>query len=71
MGGEFSGAVTGLMNTAAYSGGFLSSVIYGQLAEAYGYTIPFLPMVALAAMSAALALVVDAERRVVPAGLVP
>jgi MFS family permease len=66
MGGRYSGAVTGAMNSAAQSGGFLSSVLFGYLVNRFGnYTVPFVPMLALMAAAAVLGLWVDAERPVV------
>jgi MFS family permease len=67
MGGRYSGAVTGAMNSAAHSGGFLSSVLFGYLVNRFGnFTAPFVPMLTLMAASALLGLSVDAERPVVP-----
>ncbi len=45
IGGKFSGAVTGAMNMAAYTGAFVSSVAYGYMVNRYGYQFPFLPMI--------------------------
>ncbi len=64
IGGNFGGAVTGAMNTVAYLGSFLSSVIYGYLAASYGYNVPFIPMIALMAAATALSLAVDASQHV-------
>jgi MFS transporter, ACS family, glucarate transporter len=66
MGGKFSGAITGAMNTAAYVGAFLGSVMYGYLVAGYGYTVPFIPMIVLMALGAALGLRVNATEQVVP-----
>ncbi|MEO5924674.1 MAG: MFS transporter [Bryobacteraceae bacterium] len=66
IGGKFGGAITGAMNTSAYTGAFLSSVIYGYLVAAYGYTVPFIPMIGLMAMGTALGLKIDASRSVIP-----
>jgi MFS transporter, ACS family, glucarate transporter len=65
IGGKYSGAVTGAMNTAAYAGAFLSSVAYGYIVAARGYEAPFLPMIALLTVGALLWFKVDAEREVV------
>jgi MFS transporter, ACS family, glucarate transporter len=66
IGGKYSGAVTGAMNTAAYAGAFLSSVAYGYIVEGYGYEAPFIPIAAFLAFGTLLWLKVDAEREVVP-----
>jgi predicted MFS family arabinose efflux permease len=66
MGGKYGGAITGAMNTAAYTGAFLGSVMYGYLVAGYGYTVPFIPMIALMAMGTALGLRVNATELVVP-----
>jgi sugar phosphate permease len=66
IGGKFSGAITGAMNTAAYTGAFLSSVAYGYIVNAYGYEAPFLPMMLLLAVGALLWFKVDAQRLVIP-----
>jgi MFS family permease len=65
MGGKYGGAITGTMNTAAYSAAFLSSVIYGYLVKEFGYTVPFLPMIVLMAAAAVFGLRVNAEQQVV------
>jgi len=66
IGGKFSGAVTGAMNTAAYAGAFLSSVAYGYIVKAYGYEAPFLPIIGLLALGALLWFKVDAEEELIP-----
>jgi sugar phosphate permease len=66
IGGKFGGAITGAMNTSAYTGAFLSSVIYGYLVASYGYTVPFLPMIAFMAIGTMLGLRVNASRSVIP-----
>lgn len=66
MGGRYSGAVTGAMNSAAHTGGFVSSVLFGYLVNRFGnYTMPFVPMLGLMAAAALLGWWVDAERPVV------
>jgi len=67
IGGKYAGAVTGAMNTAAYSGAFLSSVAYGYIVKAYSYEAPFIPIIAFLALGALLWLKVDAEQEVAPA----
>jgi ACS family glucarate transporter-like MFS transporter len=66
IGGNFGGAITGAMNTAAYSGAFLSSIIYGYLVTHFGYTVPFIPMVIFMAGATLLGLLVDADQPVIP-----
>ena len=66
IGGKYAGAVTGAMNTATYTGAFVSSVAYGYIVKAYGYEAPFIPIIAFLALGALLWLKVDAEQEVVP-----
>jgi MFS transporter, ACS family, glucarate transporter len=66
IGGKYSGAVTGAMNTAAYTGAFLSSVAYGYIVRGYGYEAPFVPIITFLALGALLWLKVDAQREVAP-----
>ena len=66
IGGKFGGAITGAMNTVAYCGAFLSSVIYGYLVAGYGYTVPFFPMIALMGTATALGWLVNATEHVIP-----
>jgi sugar phosphate permease len=68
MGGKYSGAVTGAMNTAAYAAAFLSSVAYGYIVDGFGYEAPFIPMVVFMAIGTVLWLKVDAAQEVVPEG---
>ncbi len=70
IGGKYSGAVTGAMNTGTYTGAFISSVAYGYIVKAYGYEAPFIPIIAFLALGALLWLKVDAEREVAPEQLV-
>jgi MFS family permease len=65
LGGKYGGAITGAMNTAAYTAAFLSSVIYGYLVKEFGYTVPFIPMIAGMAAAAMFGMRVNAEQRVV------
>lgn len=72
IGGRFSGAITGCMNTAAYGCAFLSSVIYGYLVNHFGnYAVPFIPMIFFMAVGALLGMAVDAEHPVVPESQLP
>jgi ACS family glucarate transporter-like MFS transporter len=65
IGGRYAGAVTGAMNTAAYSGAFLSSVAYGYIATAYGYEAPFVPIIGFLALGTLLWLKVDAQEELI------
>jgi len=67
IGGEYAGAVTGVMNTAAQIASFVSSVAFGYLVEHYGnYDVPFYPMVALLAIGTLLWLKVDPTEKLIP-----
>jgi nitrate/nitrite transporter NarK len=63
LGGRYSGAVSGAMNSAGHIGGFSSSVLFGYLVRDYGsYNAP---LFVIAAMLAAASLVfsrIDASR---------
>ena len=39
--GDFSGSVTGVMNTLGNLGGAISAVMIGYLATIFGWTVPF------------------------------
>jgi MFS family permease len=63
IGGENSGAMVGLMNSAAQLGGLGGAVAYGYIVERFGnYDAPFVPMAALLFLGAALWLRIDASR---------
>jgi len=66
IGGEYAGAVTGAMNTATFVAAFVSSVVYGYIANSFGYTAPFIPMIGLLIVGAVLWCGVDATREVIP-----
>jgi ACS family glucarate transporter-like MFS transporter len=66
IGGRYSGAVTGAMNTCTFTFAFISSVAYGYIVKARGYDAPFLPMIALLAIGALIWLRIDATRLVIP-----
>ena len=67
IGGEYAGAVAGAMNTAAQVGAFVSSVMFGYLADRYGsYDVPFIPMAALLFIGIWLWLKVDPCEVLVP-----
>ncbi len=65
IGGSYSGAVTGAMNTAAFAAAFISSVAYGYIVKARGYDAPFIPMIALLAVGSIIWLRIDASRQVI------
>jgi len=67
IGGEYAGAVVGVMNTAAQIGSFVSSVAFGYLVNRYGsYDVPFIPMTALLLIGAWLWLKVDPAEALIP-----
>ena len=65
IGGSYSGAVTGVMNTATYLAAFASSVAYGYIVRAHGYDAPFVPMIVLLAIGSLIWLGIDASKPVV------
>jgi len=60
--GDFSGSVTGVMNTLGNLGGALSAVMVGYLATHYGWTVPFIVSSAACVIAALLATRVDPNR---------
>ena len=61
VGRKHAGAVFGFMHTAANAASALSAVLFGYIVSSFGtYTAPFVPMVALLSVGAALWLQVDA-----------
>ena len=67
IGGEYVGAVVGVMNTAAQIGSFVSSVAFGYLVGRYGsYNVPFIPMTVLLLIGALLWLKVDPGQALIP-----
>jgi len=68
--GEYAGAVTGVMNTAAQTASFVSSLAFGYLVEYYGnYDVPFIPMFVLLLIGVFLWLKVDPTEQLVPSTL--
>ena len=66
IGGEYAGAMVGAMNTASQIGSLVSSLAYGYMVDHYGnYNLPFIPMVALLAIGAALWLKVDPTQKII------
>lgn len=67
VGGEYAGAVSGAMNSAAQVGSFLLSVSFGYITAATGnYDLPLLPIAVALAAGALCWLRIDATRTVVP-----
>jgi predicted MFS family arabinose efflux permease len=65
IGGRYAGAVSGAMNTCAQFGGFTCSVLFGYVAERYGYDSPLFLIAAMVGLSAWLFYGVDASRPIV------
>jgi sugar phosphate permease len=63
--GDFSGSVTGVMNTLGNLGGAMSAVMIGYLATLFGWTVPFLVASGLCAGAALLATRIDPNRSAV------
>jgi MFS transporter, ACS family, glucarate transporter len=64
---RYAGAVAGAMNTAAQTGAFVSSIIFGYLVRVTGsYDIPLIPMALMLALSAALWLRIDPTEQLIP-----
>ena len=67
VGRKHAGAVFGFMNTAGNAASALSALVFGYIVGYSGsYTAPFVPMVALLSLGAALWLQVDATRDLFP-----
>jgi MFS family permease len=63
VGGRWSGAVTGAMNTAGQVGAFLSTVLFGYLVEAYhDYNLPLFIIAGMLVASAYLFWQIDATK---------
>jgi sugar phosphate permease len=66
IGGKYAGAVTGCMQTGAYTAAFISSVAYGYIVDHFkNYDAPFVPMTVLMTVATLLWLKVDASKQVV------
>jgi MFS family permease len=63
--GDFSGSVTGVMNTLGNVGGAISAVAIGYLATMFGWTAPFIISSLLCGIAALLAARVDPTRSAV------
>jgi MFS family permease len=67
VGGRFSGAVTGAMNTAGQAGGFVCTVLFGYLVQASGdYNRPIFVIAAMVMVSAWLFWKIDATKLLIP-----
>ena len=65
VGYQFSGSVSGVMNTFGNVGGAVSAVFVGYLATLYGWTPPFILGSGLCVVAAASALMIDPSRTAV------
>ena len=65
IGGNFSGSVSGVMNTFGNLGGAFSAVVIGYLATFYGWTYPFMVSSAFCVVAAVLASRIDPRRSAV------
>jgi sugar phosphate permease len=65
VGYQFSGSVSGVMNTFGNLSGALSAVVVGYLATLYGWTPPFILGSGLCLVAAACALLIDPSRTAV------
>jgi sugar phosphate permease len=65
IGGNFSGSVSGVMNTFGNLGGAFSAVVIGYLATYLGWTYPFIVSSALCVLAAVLASRIDPRRSAV------
>jgi nitrate/nitrite transporter NarK len=64
---RYAGAVAGAMNTAAQTGAFLSSLVFGYLVKLTGsYNVPLIPMVFALILSALMWLRIDPTEQLVP-----
>lgn len=67
---RYAGSVAGAMNTAAQTGGFVSSVVFGYLVKLTGsYSIPMIPMIVALGVSAFAWLRIDATQPLAPSTL--
>ncbi len=65
IGGEFSGAMVGIMNTAAGVTSFVASLAFGYIVSFTGsYTLPFVPMATLLFVGALLWLYIDPRKQI-------
>lgn len=62
LGGTRSGTVSGAMNSAGLTAAYLSTVLFGYLASAYGYYLPVLLIGVIVLMGSFIWLKIDAEK---------
>jgi MFS transporter, ACS family, glucarate transporter len=70
VGRQYSGAVSGAMNSAGQAAGFLCTVLYGYLIKAYGYDLPLMFLAPSMIVSAVIFLMIDPTRPIVAAPVV-
>jgi MFS transporter, ACS family, glucarate transporter len=67
LGGRYSGAVSGAMNTAGQAGGFVCTVLFGYSVKAFGsYDIPIFIIAGMVMLSAGLFWLIDPSKPLVP-----
>jgi MFS family permease len=67
VGREYAGAVSGAMNSAGQAGGFVCSILFGYLIQAFGdYDVPLFVIAAMVLISAGLYGLIDPTRPLVP-----
>lgn len=64
IGGEKSGTVSGVMNTAGLTGAYLSTISFGYLAASWGYSLPVTLIGIIVLLGALLALKIDATKKI-------
>jgi hypothetical protein len=66
VGREYSGAVSGAMNSAGQAAGYVCTVLYGYLVESYGYDLPLLFLAPNLIISAVLFALIDPTKPLIP-----
>lgn len=67
IGGRYSGAVSGAMNTAGSAGGFVCTLLFGYLVNAFGdYNLPIFVIAAMVALAACLFWLIDPTESAFP-----
>lgn len=64
MGGHKSGSVSGSMNTAGLTGAYLSTVLFGYMANAFGYNLPLMLIGVIVLIGAFIWLKIDATHKI-------
>jgi predicted MFS family arabinose efflux permease len=62
IGGRYSGAISGAMNSAGQAGSFVCTVLFGYLVEWYGYDVPLVVVACMVLVSALLFYRIDPLR---------